>query len=248
MFNGRSPMMGSASLQVPVATTAPGYRSMPTSPLLGGATAVPISIPGKATSAGYPNTFVSVSPGHYPASLPASTGMPQMSTSPYMSYPQALPTPQDPYLAAYQQPHVQQQAMALRVIPGLPTHVPELPARDLVNYKTAERMFIEVASTRNQYSCWPIHDLYSWYMLCVFGLFQRQQQNTNYVWALGRKGVPPLQQEGYRQWVDKSQLYADKPQEWFKYQFILSVCMFWVYKNYPMNAPAYVASNFDSTM
>lgn len=241
-----SPLLGS-TLQVPMST--PGYSSLPASP----AGSYAISIPHHSPYSGY----APPSPGHAsmsPGFAPTSTAFHPVNTmapnSPLMQHPSpGLPAPSSPgtYVTYYHPPAP--QTMNFRVIPGMPTPVPEIPACDLANLKTAQRMFVELSTSRGQYSCWPLHDLYSWYMLCVFGPFQNQQNtNTNYVWALGRKGVPPLQQEGYRQWVEKSQLYRDRTKEWFQYQFILSCSTFWLYKNYPMSGPAYIAAAFDSTM
>lgn len=215
-------------------------NNVPTSPIM-----IPTNL--HPTSALYPPRSPyqgSVSPSYY--QRPVSPSYQQRSQSPFQP-PSPLvnaPSPILPNSNLYVTyvPQVQ-QVMNMRTVPGLPVQVPEIPSQDLVSYKTAEKMFREVIRTHGQYSCWPIHDLYSWYLLCEKGL-HKPTNHQDIQWNLGRKGIPPVQHEGFRQWVEKSQRYQGQSKDFFQYQFRMSMHVFWLYKNHAMHSPAYTASAF----
>lgn len=252
MAHSRTPVPPRATLHVP----HPGYHSQPSSP-----SRAKTSLPYPPMTY-YPNhtmpplnteympvspsfgpvspSVVPVSPSYAPASpmFPASPSFQPVAAAynPYIP-PQLYPATPLGYMVPPEEPAV------YRTIPGLPFQVLELHHSHLITFKKAEKLFRELVKTKGKYSCWPIHDLYSWYMLCHFGLMQMNLPQE-LQWNLGRKGVPPIQQEGIKQWSEKSVLYQYHPKEFFFLQFVISVQMFYMYKDHPMPLPKYHPSAF----
>lgn len=265
---------------MPTYPTSPnGFHYVPLQPPSNGGLQVPLISP---TTPIMTQNALAVSPGHSPAMLPGATlanggqaapypTSSSYNTSPLPAMPAQIASPFQPPAglvnplpinAGMQQPFVTYQpqpvnVVNMRFIPGMPTAVPELPEQDLIGLAVAEYLFREISKSSGKYSCWPIHDLYSWFMLIHFGPVPLKDTNpispnngyraasSSYKWELSRKGVPPLQNEGYRLWVEKSRMYGQSSLDWFRYQFIMSTQMFWMYRRYPMASPAYVALPFE---